>query len=132
MFSEKRRSSRHDCSIGIELSLRNGVGGTLLAGPVPATIVDYSSQGMRLRLQQIHVDKHHFFFEAQDCDAVLLHAELIEEAAPVSLPLRPRWFDRDLYDDEGVKPFLLGVELLDESGTDAKLLLRIADRLQDD
>jgi hypothetical protein len=125
MISERRHTARKECNIAIEVSLRAGMGGLLIAGPLPAHIVDYSAGGLRISLLQIHVDNHHFFYEGQECEGVVLHAELAGEAGiRVSIPLRPKWLDRDLYNDEGVKPFLIGAELLNRDDSASEALRR--------
>jgi hypothetical protein len=66
MGKAQRRAERYNKNITIDLVLRDVNRDMRLAGPVPCFVVDLSSYGLGLILNQVHFQGHHFFYEPQD------------------------------------------------------------------
>ena len=76
MEQEQRRGQR--CSlreISVLLYLRDESTSTILAGPTCSTIIDLSSYGAGLVLDQITFNSHHLFYSPNDKDNIQLYLE---------------------------------------------------------
>ncbi|MFC1513329.1 PilZ domain-containing protein [Thermodesulfobacteriota bacterium] len=128
LLKERRRAARIDSRIPAALVLRRGLQGELVAGPSHGVIIDISSYGAGVSVEQIRVDSSHLFYSPQDNPSYVLHLEV--ELPPedergletISIPVRPVRFDRV------PKPFHIGVEfLLDATDEQLRLLVRLVD-----
>lgn len=110
MAMERRIFQRHPLAMDGLLYLCRGVNGDRLSRPVKCSITDLSRKGAGLITPQIIVDNHHLFFAALESDQHILHLEIEagdDNTAPITIPVRPLWFDRLLHDDQ--KPFKIGI-----------------------
>ncbi len=117
MGKTQRRAERFNKNLTVDLFLRDDSNSSILAGPVPCFVNDLSSYGVGLILNQIHFNGHHLFYSADDNPNNQLYVERnIEEQEPLSIPVRPVWFNLD--DKDTVHYFQLGVEFLAEPNDD--------------
>jgi len=126
LLKERRRSARIEGRVPVGLALRRGRQGPLVAGPSPGEILDVSSYGAGLLVEQIRVDNCHLFYSPQDNPAYILHLEFVPapDEEPLSIPVRPVRFDRFLEDEAAAcKPFQIGVEFMLESNDEKVRLL---------
>ncbi len=110
MGKAQRRAERYNKNITIDLLLRDVGRDMRLAGPVPCFVVDLSSYGLGLILNQVHFQGHHFFYEPQDNsdNQLYIEREGEKDGEVLTIPVRPVWFNLD--DDEELRCFHMGVE----------------------
>lgn len=133
-LKERRRAVRISGMVPAALVLRRGCHGEIIAGPSPAEILDVSLLGAGLSINQIRVETYHFFYSPQDNPAYVLHIQVEPPPedetglATLSIPVRPIRFDRVLGEENGPKPFYIGVEFLQGSDDEqVQLLNRLLD-----
>lgn len=114
MGKDSRRAPRTNGEFPVTLILRDSYDGKTLAGPTQAKITDISNFGTRLHVEQIRIDNFHLFYASQDDPAHILYMEINEgsEGNPITIPLRPIWFDRLISDDSSLNPFEIGAEFM--------------------
>ncbi len=115
MGAELRRDKRIATDLQVELSLREGVDGPVLAGPVRGFLNDVSLYGARFTVSEIHMEQYHIFYSCHDNPSLVVCLEINnpEKNGDVfSVPVRPVWFDRILRDGVNEKPFQIGGEFL--------------------
>jgi len=86
-----------------------------MSRPVSCRVVDLSRKGAGILTKQIIVDNHHLFFASLESEQLLLHLSIGSEdtdAPPITLIVRPLWFDRILFEDQ--QPFKMGIKFLEK------------------
>lgn len=115
MTDDKRRARRITDDLPVKLTLREGIKGSVVAGPIEGLISNISSIGLGFTVPHVHFGEFHLVYSAQDTDTPhTLFAEISPPGAPekaVSLPVVPVWFDSIFM--SGSMSFRIGVEFLE-------------------
>ena len=115
MGAELRRDKRIETNLPVELILREGVDGPVLAGPVAGFLNDVSLYGARFTVSEIHIEQYHIFYSCHDNPSLVVSLEIkypSDNEDAFSVPVRPVWFDRILMEGVKEKPFQIGGEFL--------------------
>jgi hypothetical protein len=116
MGMERRIFKRFPLALNGSLFLCQGRNGNRLTRPLSCRVVDLSRRGAGILTWQIIVDNNHLFFASLGSDQVILHLAIDLENTdepPLTLAVRPLWFDRILLNEEQ-QPFQMGVEFFEK------------------
>ena len=119
MAMERRIFQRFPLALNGSLFLCRAKSGERLSRPVNCQVVDLSKRGAGLIIWQIIVDNLHLFFGPLESDQLILHLTIDQqatEAQPITLAIRPLWFNRILLEEQ--QPFKMGVEFCEKIGED--------------
>ncbi|OGR03238.1 MAG: hypothetical protein A2511_06630 [Deltaproteobacteria bacterium RIFOXYD12_FULL_50_9] len=113
MSREKRREDRIAGDIEINISLREGNSGQILAGPLPGKVVNINSYGIGICLCSIRLDSYHLFYSVMGTNDLVMIMDMVIPGKPdenILIQLRPVWFDCDLSSQNW--PFVMGLEFV--------------------
>ncbi|WP_456384819.1 PilZ domain-containing protein [Desulfolithobacter sp.] len=126
MNTDLRRSKRDRVYLPISVSAQDGISGERLAGPFSSRIIDISLHGACLLMTQVMCGSYHIFHTTRENDSslLLLHIDIPPEIVNLALPARPVWLD--IYHQDQIRAFKMGVEFLTSpDGEQMKRLQRL-------
>ncbi len=133
MNTDLRRSKRDSVYLPIAVSAQDGISGGQLAGPFSGRIIDISLHGACLLMTQVMRGSYHVFHTTRENDSslLLLHIDIPPEIVDLALPARPVWLD--IFRQDQIRAFKMGVEFLTSpDGEQMKRLQRIMQQYRRD
>lgn len=114
MTNEQRRSQRIHDFLPLEVHAVLAASGRIIAGPFSGRIIDISMHGACLLMTQIMIDGFHVFHSTRDtADAVLrLGIDHPPDISAHFLTARPVWMD--LFRQQEIRAFKMGVEFTED------------------
>ena len=112
MITEQRKTKRVNDYLPIEVSARHGSTGKTMAGPFSSRIINISATGACLLISQVMSDRYHIFYSTREDDSLILELtiNLPPDIFDFKIPARPVWMN--LYRQEEIRAFKMGVEFL--------------------
>jgi hypothetical protein len=112
MKPELRRSQRYADFLPISVTARKDEGGSQVAGPFSARIVDLSTHGACLLMTQVMLHTFHIFHSTRDDDLtnLVLQIKIPSQTDPVEILAQPIWLNSAKLDD--IKVFKMGVDFI--------------------
>ena len=126
MTNEQRRSQRFDDFLPLEVHTVLAENGRIIAGPFSGRIIDISMHGACLLMTQIMSNGFHVFHSTRDTNGAVLRLDIEHppDIAPQVLTARPVWMD--LFRQQEIRAFKIGVEFCEDSEKDQMRELRKA------
>lgn len=112
---DKRKYTRIPANeLPVSLTLRDGLSGPVLVGPVFGALSDISASGSRVTVLQVHFDKYHLIYTPQEDRFKILLMEFYlpaDKAHLYTIQVNPVWFDAVR---EAARPtsYVIGVEFV--------------------
>ncbi len=131
MITELRIAKRHVDYLPIGVTAKDGVSGNTVAGPLSGRIIDISTTGACLLMTQVMSRSYHIFHSTREDDSLFL--ELVISLPPditdLILSARPVWMN--LYHQDEIRAFKMGVEFMaNPEGKQIKQLMSALARQQ--
>jgi len=113
MSIEHRRSPRLIDYLPLEVYAVKARGSLAVAGPFSGRIIDISTHGACLLMTQVFHHGFHIFHSTRDADDTLLQLQIKElpELDPCPLLAVPVWLD--LFRQQEIRAFKMGIEFVD-------------------
>ncbi len=131
MITELRVAKRHIDYLPIRVTAKNGVSGKTVAGPLSGRIIDISTTGACLLMTQVMSSSYHIFHSTREDDSFFLELliNLPPDITDLALAARPIWMN--LYHQDEIRAFKMGVEFLaNPEGKQVKQLMSALARQQ--
>jgi len=130
MITEMRRSKRVADYLPLVVTAKNGATGQVLAGPFSGRIIDISEHGACLLMTQVMQNGFHVFHSTRENDSWLLQLTMTipPDRVTFTIGARPIWMD--IFRQDQVRAFKMGVEFLAHPQGEQMKRLRQAMRIQ--
>ncbi len=112
MITEMRRSKRVRDYLPLIVTARDGATGKTLAGPFSGRIIDISRHGACLLMSQVMQQGFHIFHSTREDDSRILQLSMTipPDQITFTITARPVWLD--LFRQDEISAFKMGVEFL--------------------
>ena len=130
MNTELRRSKRITDYLPVTVTAKNGATGALLSGPFSGRIIDMSEHGACLLMSQVMRNAYHIFHSTREDDSRLLQLtmDIPPDNVKFSIAARPVWMD--LFRQDQIRAFKMGVDFMTHPEGDQMKRLRKAMKIQ--
>lgn len=107
-----RRSKRYNDFIAISVVVRDGIRGSIKAGPLSGRIINISKHGACLLMPRVVSKSYHLFHSTRQDDSSFLELRGTIQLCPdkLRIPARPVWLEAFNMDD--IEAFNMGVEFI--------------------